>query len=258
MRAARRQLVRCRQFQVLDLADGMRDLTHDGHDRKGSFLFGVQERSAEAASRAQKTGVLNFAAPCSLTLKARQVAIGIVTQDIFAADLACACSLYISVAEVCRCPSINRQRFNEYLASQVHPSRHNMRKIRDFFGVTEWEILMEEKHFIDLLSMRLQAPLATEFLRFETGEGCGVNCCRRCFACVVCLVGVVLGGSLGCLWRFGGDAGAGCRSIRVKATAGVGEIGAGDLGSGAVEADGSSAQAEAVLLLRDHGLDAGT
>mgnify|MGYP001972390984 CR=1 FL=1 len=43
----------------------------------------------------------------------------------------------MSIAAVCRRVGINRQQFNKYLAGAVRPSRHNMRRICDFFGVTE-------------------------------------------------------------------------------------------------------------------------
>jgi len=87
--------------------------------------------------------------------------------DAFQANLNYACSLFPSVAEVCRRLGINRQQFNKYLAGQVRPSRHNMRKICDFFGVTEWEMLIEEDRFVDLIAVRrtpargeeLSAPL---------------------------------------------------------------------------------------------------
>lgn len=77
-----------------------------------------------------------------------------------AANLAYACSLFPSVAEVCRRLEINRQQFNKYLSGQVRPSRHNMRKICDFLGVTEGEMLLEEPHFVDLLAIR-RTPAAT-------------------------------------------------------------------------------------------------
>lgn len=81
------------------------------------------------------------------------------SNDPFAANLAYACSLYPSVAEVCRQLDVNRQQFNKYLAGQVRPSRHNMRRICDFFGVTEWELLLEEKRFAELLGIR-RSPVA--------------------------------------------------------------------------------------------------
>ena len=75
-------------------------------------------------------------------------------KDTFPANLAFACSLYPSIAHVCRRVGINRQQFNKYLAGQVRPSRHNMRRICDFFGVTESELLLEEGRLADLLSLR--------------------------------------------------------------------------------------------------------
>ncbi|MEO3434091.1 helix-turn-helix transcriptional regulator [Inquilinus sp. CAU 1745] len=75
-------------------------------------------------------------------------------QDTFPANLAFACSLFPSIADVCRRVGINRQQFNKYLSGQVRPSRHNMRRICDFFGVTESELLLEEGRFADLLSLR--------------------------------------------------------------------------------------------------------
>lgn len=74
--------------------------------------------------------------------------------DPFPANLAFACSLFPSIAHVCRRLGINRQQFNKYLAGQVRPSRHNMRRICDFVGVTESELLLEECRFADLLSLR--------------------------------------------------------------------------------------------------------
>lgn len=73
-------------------------------------------------------------------------------------NLAHACSLYPSIAHVCRRIGLNRQQFNKYLAGQVRPSRHNMRKICDFFGVTEAELLMDEARFSNLLSLRRPPP----------------------------------------------------------------------------------------------------
>ncbi len=92
-----------------------------------------------------------------MTLFVRQYAIGSMTQDPFAANLAYACSLLPSIAEVCRRVGINRQQFNKYLASSVRPSRHNMRRICDFFGVTESELLMDPARFAGLVSLRKPA-----------------------------------------------------------------------------------------------------
>ena len=74
----------------------------------------------------------------------------------FAKNLTLACSYYPSISEVCRRIGINRQQFNKYLNGQVHPSRHNMRRICDFVGVTEAEILMEEARFSQVIGLRRQ------------------------------------------------------------------------------------------------------
>ncbi|MWD29195.1 helix-turn-helix domain-containing protein [Aquicoccus sp. SCR17] len=76
------------------------------------------------------------------------------TPDPFPENLAYACSLFPSIAHVCRRIGINRQQFNRYLAGTVRPSRHNMRRICDFFGVTEAEILQEPSRFAEQISLR--------------------------------------------------------------------------------------------------------
>jgi transcriptional regulator with XRE-family HTH domain len=82
------------------------------------------------------------------------------SDDPFPANLAHACSLLPSIAEVCRRIGINRQQFNKYLAGSVRPSRHNMRRICDFFGVTESELLMDPGRFAALISLRRPASRA--------------------------------------------------------------------------------------------------
>lgn len=74
--------------------------------------------------------------------------------DRLPANLAFACSHFPSIAEVCRRIGVNRQQFNKYLAGQVRPSKHNMRRICDFFGVTEAELLLEEHRFAALLAIK--------------------------------------------------------------------------------------------------------
>jgi transcriptional regulator with XRE-family HTH domain len=69
-------------------------------------------------------------------------------------NLGTLCSYYPSIAEVCRKLSINRQQFNKYLCGQSRPSRHNMRRICDFFGVTESEILLEPERFEEIVGLR--------------------------------------------------------------------------------------------------------
>ncbi|WP_300442710.1 helix-turn-helix transcriptional regulator [uncultured Mameliella sp.] len=74
----------------------------------------------------------------------------------FSTNLTLACSYHRSISEVCRRIGINRQQFNKYLNGQVHPSRHNMRRICDFIGVTESEMLMDESRFAQVIGLRRQ------------------------------------------------------------------------------------------------------
>ncbi len=81
----------------------------------------------------------------------------------FTRNLVYLCSFFPSIAEVCRRIGINRQQFNKYLSGNVRPSRHNMRRICDFFGVTESELLLDHDRFSEILSLR-NTPVSTEAL----------------------------------------------------------------------------------------------
>lgn len=81
--------------------------------------------------------------------------------DPFRANLAILCSYHPSIAEVCRKLDFNRQQFNKYLAGQSRPSRSNLRRICDFFGVTEAEMLLETAQFEQLVAVR-RRPLTDE------------------------------------------------------------------------------------------------
>lgn len=59
----------------------------------------------------------------------------------FARNLRYLCSYYRSTSAVCRRLGINRQQFNKYVAGISRPSNRNMRRICEFFGVEEFEIL---------------------------------------------------------------------------------------------------------------------
>ena len=78
-------------------------------------------------------------------------------------NLALLCSYHPSIAEVCRKLEINRQQFNKYLAGSARPSRHNMRRICDFFGVSEAELLMEASLFEGIIAIR-RKPVQQEEL----------------------------------------------------------------------------------------------
>ncbi|MCM2563318.1 helix-turn-helix transcriptional regulator [Lutimaribacter sp. EGI FJ00015] len=73
-------------------------------------------------------------------------------------NLTLLCSYFPSIAEVCRKLDINRQQFNKYLAGNAHPSRHNMRRICDFFGVSESELLMEPQQFEEIVALKRKPP----------------------------------------------------------------------------------------------------
>ena len=87
--------------------------------------------------------------------------IGDSVMDVLARNLGTLCGYYPSIAEVCRKLSINRQQFNKYLCGQSRPSRHNMRRICDFFGVTESEILLEPERLEEIVSLR-RRPVTDE------------------------------------------------------------------------------------------------
>jgi len=72
----------------------------------------------------------------------------------FSANLGLLCSYRPSIAETCRRLGINRQQFNKYLSGQTRPSRANMRKICDFFGLTEAEIMLEHPQFEQMILLR--------------------------------------------------------------------------------------------------------
>ena len=80
----------------------------------------------------------------------------------FSTNLAALCRRYRSTAEVCRRIGINRQQFNKYLSGQTHPSRHNMQRICDFFGVPEAEMLMDAPRFAQRLDLRDRPMQSTE------------------------------------------------------------------------------------------------
>lgn len=64
------------------------------------------------------------------------------------------CSYHKSIADVCRQLGINRSQFNRYLNGQTFPSLRLLRRICDFFGVEESEILMPHGQFIGLVRLK--------------------------------------------------------------------------------------------------------
>lgn len=76
------------------------------------------------------------------------------------ANLRLLCSYLGPVADVCRRLGINRQQFNKYLSGQSRPSASNMRRICDFFGVEEFELLLPADRFQAMI--RLRPPITRE------------------------------------------------------------------------------------------------
>lgn len=73
------------------------------------------------------------------------------------------CAYSRSVSDVCRRAGMNRQQFTKYLSGTGQPSLRSLRRICDFFGVEEHEILMEPGRFRELVRLRPPrlAPEAT-------------------------------------------------------------------------------------------------
>lgn len=64
------------------------------------------------------------------------------------------CGYGRSVSEICRRIGINRQQFNKYLTGQTQPSLATLRRICDFFGVDEAEVLQDHSAFVKLVRLR--------------------------------------------------------------------------------------------------------
>lgn len=71
-----------------------------------------------------------------------------------AANLKHVCSLYPSIAQVCRELGINRQQFNKYLAAQSMPTPHTLRRICEFFDIDQTDILSPPDRFATALARR--------------------------------------------------------------------------------------------------------
>lgn len=58
------------------------------------------------------------------------------------------CDHFKSISAVCRKLDFNRQQFNKYLNGLSVPSRHNHRRLSDFFGLEYHELFMPQEDFI--------------------------------------------------------------------------------------------------------------
>lgn len=72
----------------------------------------------------------------------------------FAVNLRLLCSYGRSVSDICRRADINRHQFERYLAGRAAPSLHTLRRICDFFGLEDHEILLDRRAFAELVRIR--------------------------------------------------------------------------------------------------------
>lgn len=80
----------------------------------------------------------------------------------FTANLRLLCSYHPSVAAVGRKLGMNRQQIMKYLGGGAYPSARSMRRICDFFGVEEHEVLMPNDRFRDIVRLKPTLPLPNE------------------------------------------------------------------------------------------------
>lgn len=69
----------------------------------------------------------------------------------FSENLRLACRYYPSISTVCRRIGMNRQQFNTYLSKAAMPSMANFKRIADFFGVDESEMLLSSQDFARII-----------------------------------------------------------------------------------------------------------
>ena len=99
-------------------------------------------------------------------------------QENIARNLKLLCSYAPSIADACRNLGINRQQFTKYLNGSSRPSARNIRRICDYFGVEEEELLLPHGRFAELVSLRPRArhllralgPAATHIDRMIAGS----------------------------------------------------------------------------------------
>lgn len=99
-------------------------------------------------------------------------------RDYFPKNLRLLCSYHNSISEVARRLRMNRQQIMKYLSGNAYPSARSMRRICDFFGVEEHEIIMPDDQFRDIvrlkptlpLSSNLTPPLLSALLKAAAGQ----------------------------------------------------------------------------------------
>lgn len=71
-----------------------------------------------------------------------------------AENLRLASSYSASVSDICRRIGLNRQQFHRYLSGQAKPSLRNLKRISDYFGLEEGELLLDHTAFRNLISIK--------------------------------------------------------------------------------------------------------
>ena len=85
--------------------------------------------------------------------------------DDFARNLRTLCTAHRSVSEICRLTGINRQQFGRYLKGIYRPSRFNMRRICEIFGVHESDLMLPAAEFETFFNLH--------FMELRHGGGAG-------------------------------------------------------------------------------------
>jgi len=99
-------------------------------------------------------------------------------RNYFPKNLRLLCSYHSSISQVARQLRMNRQQIMKYLAGKAHPSARSMRRLCDFFGVDEHEILMPDDQFRDIVRLKpglplnsgLTPPLLSALLKAAAGQ----------------------------------------------------------------------------------------
>lgn len=77
-----------------------------------------------------------------------------------AENLRLVCSYADSISAACKRMGINRQQFHRYLSGDSYPSLRSLRRISDYFGLEESELLLDHASFRKLIAVK--RPVAGE------------------------------------------------------------------------------------------------
>lgn len=83
-------------------------------------------------------------------------------REYFPKNLRLLCSYHDSISDVARRLRMNRQQIMKYLAGTAYPSARSMRRLCDFFGVEEHEIIMPDDQFRDIVRLKPAIPLTAD------------------------------------------------------------------------------------------------